>query len=76
MLMLFSFSLVFQPLDETSQMSDLPVKVIHMDSGKILTGVEAPKAGQLEAWLEMNPGSVSCLPSNNNSMGDIHCLIQ
>lgn len=45
-----------QPLDETSQMSDLPVKVIHVDSGKILTGVEAPKAGQLEAWLEMNPG--------------------
>lgn len=47
-----------QPLDETSQMSDLPVKVIHVDSGKILTGIEAPKAGQLEAWLEMNPGSV------------------
>uniref|UniRef100_A0A669BHQ5 SWI/SNF related BAF chromatin remodeling complex subunit ATPase 4a n=1 Tax=Oreochromis niloticus TaxID=8128 RepID=A0A669BHQ5_ORENI len=45
-----------EPLDETSQMSDLPVKVIHVDSGKILTGVEAPKAGQLEAWLEMNPG--------------------
>uniref|UniRef100_A0A8C4IMM8 SWI/SNF related BAF chromatin remodeling complex subunit ATPase 4a n=1 Tax=Dicentrarchus labrax TaxID=13489 RepID=A0A8C4IMM8_DICLA len=45
-----------EPLDETSQMSDLPVKVINMDSGKILTGVEAPKAGQLEAWLEMNPG--------------------
>lgn len=39
-------------------MSDLPVKVIHVDSGKILTGIEAPKAGQLEAWLEMNPGSV------------------
>lgn len=39
-------------------MSDLPVKVIHMDSGKILTGMEAPKAGQLETWLEMNPGSV------------------
>lgn len=45
-------------------MSDLPVKVIHVDSGKILTGVEAPKAGQLEAWLEMNPGSVSCLLKN------------
>ncbi|CAF93049.1 unnamed protein product, partial [Tetraodon nigroviridis] len=45
-----------EPLDETSQMSDLPVKVIHVDSGKILTGIEAPKAGQLEAWLEMNPG--------------------
>uniref|UniRef100_A0A8C9ZLM4 SWI/SNF related BAF chromatin remodeling complex subunit ATPase 4a n=1 Tax=Sander lucioperca TaxID=283035 RepID=A0A8C9ZLM4_SANLU len=45
-----------EPLDETSQMSDLPVKVIHVDSGKILTGMEAPKAGQLETWLEMNPG--------------------
>ncbi|KAG5278840.1 hypothetical protein AALO_G00103300 [Alosa alosa] len=45
-----------EPLDETSQMSDLPVKVIHVDSGNILTGVEAPKAGQLETWLEMNPG--------------------
>lgn len=50
-----------KPLDETSQMSDLPVKVIHVDSGKILTGIEAPKAGQLEAWLEMNPGSVTSL---------------
>lgn len=48
-------------MDETSQMSDLPVKVIHVDSGKILTGIEAPKAGQLEAWLEMNPGLVSPL---------------
>lgn len=48
--------LVLQPLDETSQMSDLPVKVIHVESGKILTGTDAPKAGQLEAWLEMNPG--------------------
>ncbi|XP_010119222.1 PREDICTED: transcription activator BRG1-like, partial [Chlamydotis macqueenii] len=46
----------FLPLDETSQMSDLPVKVIHVESGKILTGTDAPKAGQLEAWLEMNPG--------------------
>ncbi|KAG1967195.1 transcription activator BRG1 [Pimephales promelas] len=45
-----------EPLDETSQMSDLPVKVIHVDSGKILTGMDAPKAGQLETWLEVNPG--------------------
>ncbi|XP_064170613.1 transcription activator BRG1-like isoform X1 [Anguilla rostrata] len=37
-------------------MSDLPVKVIHIDSGKILTGMDAPRAGQLEAWLEVNPG--------------------
>ncbi len=50
-------------------MSDLPVKVIHVDSGKILTGVDAPKAGQLDAWLEMNPGSVSCLPHVNSSKG-------
>lgn len=39
-------------------MSDLPVKVIHVDSGKILTGMDAPKAGQLDTWLEMNPGWV------------------
>uniref|UniRef100_A0A671S5C9 SWI/SNF related, matrix associated, actin dependent regulator of chromatin, subfamily a, member 4 n=1 Tax=Sinocyclocheilus anshuiensis TaxID=1608454 RepID=A0A671S5C9_9TELE len=45
-----------EPLDETSQMSDLLVKVIHVDSGKILTGMDAPKAGQLDAWLEVNPG--------------------
>ncbi|CDQ70756.1 unnamed protein product [Oncorhynchus mykiss] len=45
-----------EPLDETSQMSDLPVKVIHVDSGKILTGLDAPRAGQLDTWLEMNPG--------------------
>lgn len=49
-------SALTQPLDETSQMSDLPVKVIHVDSGNILTGVDAPKAGQLDTWLEMNPG--------------------
>lgn len=64
-LVVFMFLSFYQPLDETSQMSDLPVKVIHVDSGKILTGVEAPKAGQLEAWLEMNPGSVSHLANNN-----------
>ncbi|CAL8273596.1 unnamed protein product [Gadus morhua 'NCC'] len=45
-----------EPLDESSQMSDLPVKVIHVESGNILSGVDAPKAGQLETWLEMNPG--------------------
>lgn len=39
-------------------MSDLPVKVIHVDSGKVLTGMDAPRAGQLETWLEMNPGWV------------------
>ncbi|XP_078471327.1 SWI/SNF-related matrix-associated actin-dependent regulator of chromatin subfamily A member 2-like isoform X2 [Lampetra planeri] len=45
-----------EPLDESSQMSDLPVKVIQTESGRILTGPEAPKASQLDTWLEMNPG--------------------
>uniref|UniRef100_A0A674D7P4 SWI/SNF related BAF chromatin remodeling complex subunit ATPase 4 n=1 Tax=Salmo trutta TaxID=8032 RepID=A0A674D7P4_SALTR len=51
-----------EPLDETSQMSDLPVKVIHVDSGNILTGADAPKAGQLDTWLEMNPGYEPAVP--------------
>lgn len=46
----------FQPIDESSQMSDLPVKVTHTETGKVLFGPEAPKASQLDAWLEMNPG--------------------
>ncbi|XP_013786045.1 transcription activator BRG1-like isoform X1 [Limulus polyphemus] len=43
-------------LDESSQQSDLRVNVIETSSGKMLKGDEAPMAGQLEAWLEMNPG--------------------
>ncbi|XP_038660605.1 probable global transcription activator SNF2L2 isoform X4 [Scyliorhinus canicula] len=43
-------------LDESSQMSDLPVKVIHVETGKVLQGADAPKAIQLDTWLEMNPG--------------------
>lgn len=45
-----------QPMDESSQMSDLPVKVIQTETGKVLQGMDAPKSSQLEAWLEMNPG--------------------
>ncbi|NXD81502.1 SMCA2 protein, partial [Halcyon senegalensis] len=45
-----------EPIDESSQMSDLPVKVTHTETGKVLLGAEAPKASQLDAWLEMNPG--------------------
>lgn len=37
-------------------MSDLPVKVVHVETGKVLQGPEAPKAILLDAWLEMNPG--------------------
>ncbi|NWY08045.1 SMCA2 protein, partial [Nothoprocta ornata] len=44
------------PIDESSQMSDLPIKVTHTETGKVLLGPEAPKASQLDAWLEMNPG--------------------
>ncbi|KAM8885280.1 putative global transcription activator SNF2L2 isoform 2-T4 [Spinachia spinachia] len=45
-----------EPLDESSQMSELPVKVIQTETGKVLQGTDAPKSSQLEAWLEMNPG--------------------
>ncbi|KAK9522138.1 hypothetical protein VZT92_018623 [Zoarces viviparus] len=43
-------------IDESSQMSELPVKVIQTETGKVLQGTDAPKSSQLEAWLEMNPG--------------------
>ncbi|XP_074494909.1 putative global transcription activator SNF2L2 isoform X1 [Sebastes fasciatus] len=45
-----------EPIDESSQMSELPVKVIQTETGKVLQGTDAPKSSQLEAWLEMNPG--------------------
>ncbi|KAI7813320.1 putative global transcription activator SNF2L2, partial [Triplophysa rosa] len=45
-----------EPIDESSQMSELPVKVIQTETGKVLQGSDAPKSSQLEAWLEMNPG--------------------
>lgn len=47
---------ILQPMDESSQMSELPVKVIQTETGKVLQGTDAPKSSQLEAWLEMNPG--------------------
>ncbi|XP_077981032.1 SWI/SNF-related matrix-associated actin-dependent regulator of chromatin subfamily A member 2-like [Glandiceps talaboti] len=42
--------------DESSQFSDITVNVIETETGRLLSGEEAPKASQLEAWLEMNPG--------------------
>ncbi|KAM4577577.1 putative global transcription activator SNF2L2 isoform 2-T4 [Odontesthes bonariensis] len=45
-----------EPMDESSQMSELPVKLIQTETGKVLQGTDAPKSSQLEAWLEMNPG--------------------
>ncbi|PIK43492.1 putative transcription activator BRG1 [Apostichopus japonicus] len=42
--------------DESSQLSDMPVKVISTQTGQLLSGEDAPRASQLEAWLEMHPG--------------------
>uniref|UniRef100_A0AAR2KAQ7 SWI/SNF related, matrix associated, actin dependent regulator of chromatin, subfamily a, member 2 n=1 Tax=Pygocentrus nattereri TaxID=42514 RepID=A0AAR2KAQ7_PYGNA len=53
---MFCVCLFLQPIDESSQMSELPVKVIQTETGKVLQGTDAPKSSQLEAWLEMNPG--------------------
>lgn len=52
-------------MDESSQMSDLPVKVIQTETGKVLQGTDAPKSSQLEAWLEMNPGWESAFESTS-----------
>uniref|UniRef100_A0A4W3HVD4 SWI/SNF related, matrix associated, actin dependent regulator of chromatin, subfamily a, member 2 n=1 Tax=Callorhinchus milii TaxID=7868 RepID=A0A4W3HVD4_CALMI len=56
-------------LDESSQMSDLPVKVIHAETGKVLQGPEAPKAAQLDTWLEMNPGYEVAPRSDSEASG-------
>ena len=42
--------------DETSQSSDQAVHVIEISTGKILKGEDAPRASQLESWLENHPG--------------------
>ncbi|XP_071953036.1 probable global transcription activator SNF2L2 [Antedon mediterranea] len=42
--------------DENSQSSDLIVKVVETATGKIISGPDAPRASQLDAWLEMHPG--------------------
>lgn len=54
------------PVDETSgtgaeeelsqTAADLPVKVREVATGKIVTGEDAPKASQIDAWLETHPG--------------------
>jgi len=47
---------MFQPVDESSNLSDVRLNVIETATGKILSGEEAPLASQLDAWLEMHPG--------------------
>lgn len=43
-------------VDESSQSSDQVVHVIEVSSGKILKGEDAPRASQVDAWLEQHPG--------------------
>ncbi|XP_064626963.1 probable global transcription activator SNF2L2 isoform X2 [Lineus longissimus] len=43
-------------LDESSNMSDMRIHVIETETGRRLTGEDAPLASQVDAWLEMNPG--------------------
>ncbi len=45
-----------EEVDESSQNSDIPVKVREVGTGKILHGELAPRASQLDAWLETRPG--------------------
>uniref|UniRef100_A0A3B5B1X6 SWI/SNF related, matrix associated, actin dependent regulator of chromatin, subfamily a, member 2 n=1 Tax=Stegastes partitus TaxID=144197 RepID=A0A3B5B1X6_9TELE len=42
-----------EPIDESSQMSELPVKVIQTETGKVLQGTDAPKSSQLEEEDEL-----------------------
>uniref|UniRef100_A0A8C5GX34 Probable global transcription activator SNF2L2 n=1 Tax=Gouania willdenowi TaxID=441366 RepID=A0A8C5GX34_GOUWI len=58
-----------EPMDESSQMSELPVKVIQTETGKVLQGTDAPKSSQLEAWLEMNPGYEVAPRSDSEASG-------
>lgn len=42
--------------DDCSQGSDKPVTVIETNTGKVLSGDDAPMLSQLQQWLEMHPG--------------------
>lgn len=45
-----------QAVDESSNMSDMRVKVMETATGKVLEGEMAPQASQLDQWLEENHG--------------------
>ena len=59
-------------VDESSNLSDVRLNVIETATGRILSGEDAPLSSQLDAWLEMNPGSVSCCPSFFNLTVSVH----
>ena len=45
-------------MDDSLNKEEKHVSVIEKETGKMLSGEEAPLASQLEAWLEANPGYV------------------
>ncbi|KPM06633.1 global transcription activator SNF2L2-like protein [Sarcoptes scabiei] len=57
-------------LDESSQNSELRVNVIETETGKILTGLEAPLASDLDNWLLNHPGW-SAAPKCEKAPGEI-----
>ena len=42
--------------DENSNASEMQVRIVETSTGRILNPDELPPNGQLETWLEMNPG--------------------
>lgn len=42
--------------DDGSQGSDKPVTVVETNTGKVLSGDDAPLLSQLQQWLELHPG--------------------
>ncbi|VDO93159.1 unnamed protein product, partial [Soboliphyme baturini] len=55
---------------EKKEGSDLPVKVREVATGLIITGDQAPKASQLEAWLETHPGYEVLSRDEKSGSGD------
>lgn len=43
-------------IDDDSQLSDKPITVVEIATGKKLVGEEAPLLSQLQDWLSQNPG--------------------
>ena len=48
----------FHQMDDSLNKEDKHISVIEKETGKVLSGEDAPLASQLEAWLEANPGYV------------------
>lgn len=57
-------------LDESSQNGELRVNVIETETGKVLTGKEAPLASELEAWLQTHSGWSVAPKEESSKPGD------